>query len=87
MKLSIVPKMYRPFLPEYLNLTLSTMLFCSIKYILIQLQEPINSKTTVYKECIKKGIEPIVSDVLQYRIKKYLEISNKKIDYELVNVS
>ena len=58
-----------------------------IKYILIQLQEPINSKTTVYKECIKKGIEPIVSDVLQYRIKKYLEISNKKIDYELVNVS
>ena len=59
----------------------------NIKYLLIQLQEPINSKTAVYKECVKKGIEPIVSNILQYRITRYLELSNKTIDYELVNVS
>ena len=44
----------------------------------------INKKTTVYKECLKKGIEPIVSNVLQFRINKYLKMNNKLIDYQLI---
>ena len=59
----------------------------SNSYILIQLPEIINKKTVVYKECLKNGIEPLVSNVLQHRLKRYLEINNKTIDYKLVNVN
>lgn len=56
-------------------------------YILIQLPESINKKTVVYKECVKNGIEPVVSSILQYRLKRYLEQNNKTIDYKLISIS
>lgn len=52
-------------------------------YILIQLQEEINKGTTCYKKCIELNIKPQVSDIMLYRINKFLEFKNNKIDYDL----
>ncbi len=52
------------------------------KYILIQLNEEVNAKTDVSKECIKLNIKPKMQYILKYRIDKYLESIGKKADYE-----
>ena len=56
------------------------------KYILIQLNEEVNDKTAVFKECMKLNIQPKMQYILKYRIDKYLESIGKKADYEFYDV-
>ena len=52
------------------------------KYLLIQLEEPINKKSAVYKNCIEKSVNPNVADILKFRIDTYLNKTGKNYDYE-----
>jgi adenine-specific DNA-methyltransferase len=51
-------------------------------YILVQLNEKVNSKSDVYTECEKLGIKPQLQYILKYRIDTYLELNNQSIDYD-----
>lgn len=52
------------------------------KYILIQLNEAINKKSSVYEECVNLSIKPKMQYILKYRIDKYLEMNNQEVDYD-----
>lgn len=53
----------------------------NLKYVLIQLDEKVNKNSNVYKNCIELGIKPNHKDILLYRLKKYLEISNQEHEF------
>ena len=56
-------------------------------YVLIQLDEKVKEGSTVYKACIKYGIEPIVSEILKFRIDTFLRKFWRQSDYLLFNFS
>ncbi len=53
------------------------------KYLLIQKKEDISSNSNLYKTCKKHNIQPDISEILKYRINRYLELNNKEQDYIL----
>ena len=54
------------------------------KYLLIQLNEPVNQDSLVYKTCKDKNITPNVADILKFRIDTYLAKQNAEKDYEII---
>lgn len=55
------------------------------KYILIQIDEDVEENNKVYDRCLDKNIDPKISDIMIYRINKYLEKHNKKCDYLVID--
>ena len=58
----------------------------NITYVLIQIDEKINSKSEVYKACMDLNINPTVDEVLKYRINTYLSKNKKAKDYEWLKI-
>ncbi len=52
-------------------------------YILVQIDEKIDSKTSVYKKCKELKITPSMKNILTYRIDTFLKKQNIKKDYTL----
>lgn len=50
-------------------------------YVLIQIDEEINNKTSVYKKCKEIGINPSMKYILKHRIDTFLNQRNMKDDY------
>lgn len=58
----------------------------NIKYILIQIPEKVNPKSSVFKTCKKFNIKPQVDEILKYRIEKYLNKKKKQIDFDYFEI-
>lgn len=58
----------------------------NIKYVLIQLNEEVNSKSEVYKACKEYNIKPSVDQILKFRIEYFLKKNKKEIDFKSYNV-
>lgn len=56
------------------------------KYILVQLNEKIDSKKPAYKFCVDKKITPEISEAMIYRIDTFLEKNNLKKDYNVTKL-
>lgn len=56
----------------------------NINYVLIQIPEPVNPKSDVYKACKNFNISPSVDAILKFRIDYYLKHIKKEIDYDLI---
>lgn len=53
-------------------------------FILVQKKEPISKNSDVFKKLFAAGYTaPNISDVLQIRLKKYLVLNKKNIDFEI----
>lgn len=55
------------------------------KYILVQIDEEVEESSKVYDKCLEKNINPNISDIMIYRINKYLEKHNEEDDYLILN--
>lgn len=53
----------------------------NIKYVLVQIKEPVNPKSDVYKACKDFGILPTVDEIMKFRINYYLK--SKKMEDEI----
>lgn len=53
------------------------------KYVLVQINEQINEKSTVYKACQNYNIEPFMKNILTHRIDTFLNLNNMEKDYEI----
>lgn len=53
----------------------------NLKYVLIQIKEKVNPKSSVYKACKKFNVTPTVDEILKYRINCYLSKNKKDTDY------
>ena len=58
----------------------------NLHYILIQLNETIDEKSEIHKNCLKYGIKANIPEILLLRINTYLKQNNKEIDYEIKNI-
>ncbi len=54
----------------------------NISYVLIQLDEPVNTKSPVYQKCRSLNIRPSVDSILKYRLESFLKKSQKEIDFK-----
>ena len=54
----------------------------NISYVLIQLDEPVNTKSPVYQKCRSLNIRPSVDSILKYRVESFLNKSQKEIDFK-----
>ncbi|WP_198868313.1 site-specific DNA-methyltransferase [Mycoplasmopsis phocirhinis] len=51
------------------------------KYILIQTKEPVKTNTSVFKKCVDLGINPYISDILLFRINKFIKTKDYDLEY------
>lgn len=58
----------------------------NIKYVLIQREEKVNSKSIVYKTCEKFNITPSIDEILKFRINCYLKTKKLDKDYEVYKI-
>ena len=58
----------------------------NIKYVLIQREEKVNSKSIVYKTCEKFNITPSIDEILKFRINCYLKAKKLDKDYEVYKI-
>lgn len=58
----------------------------NIKYVLIQLNEKVNTKSDVYKACKEFNINPSVDAILKFRVEYFLKKKKKDIDFEFYNI-
>lgn len=53
-------------------------------YILIQLDEKVNSKSKALQKCKELGIEPTIDHILEYRLKQYLKSKGETDDFVVI---
>lgn len=53
-------------------------------YILIQLDEKVNRKSKSFQKCTELGIKPTIDHILEYRLRRYLELKGKTDDFTVV---
>lgn len=53
-------------------------------FVLIQKEEKIREKTKSYKKCLEYGIEPVISEVLFYRIDQFIKKNNINKGYRSI---
>ncbi|MBU4693957.1 site-specific DNA-methyltransferase [Mycoplasma zalophidermidis] len=51
------------------------------KYILIQTKEPVKTNTSVYKKCMDLGVKPFISDILLFRVNRYIKTKDYDLEY------
>lgn len=54
------------------------------KYILIQLDEKVDKDSKAFKKCKELGVEPSIDKILEFRLKKFLELRGKTEDFVVI---
>lgn len=54
-----------------------------LEFVLVQIDEPVAENSKAYKKCIELEISPTVSNLMLYRVDKFIEISNIQTDYKI----
>lgn len=55
-----------------------------LEFVLVQIKEPINTKSKAYEVSKNMGINPYISELMIYRLEKFLKIKKYNIDYQII---